>query len=132
VDFDQAIHCHKQWKENMLMQLSKPHDMDADKIGADHYCELGHWIYGDGRRFEGVSEYIGLKRHHAAFHKEAAKIIITARTDRFAAETMLRSPHSSYNLASIRIIESINKIKGIVNKTSIPPGRYEWKCKNVV
>ena len=42
----------------------------------DHLkCDLGKWIYGDGKQFAGSKTYRTLEAEHKKFHAEAGSII---------------------------------------------------------
>ena len=74
-NFDLIVLMHRNW----LIQLRAFLDDRKDGLKAtseDHLkCDLGKWIYGDGKRFEGSKTYKTLETEHKKFHAEAGAII---------------------------------------------------------
>jgi len=74
-NFDLIVLMHRNW----LIQLRAFLDDRKDGLKAtseDHLkCDLGKWIYGDGKRFEGSKTYKSLESEHKKFHAEAGAII---------------------------------------------------------
>jgi hypothetical protein len=44
-------------------------------VGNDRACELGAWIYGEGRSLVRLPEYERLRAVHADFHMYAAELV---------------------------------------------------------
>jgi methyl-accepting chemotaxis protein len=74
-NFDLIVLMHRNW----LIQLRAFLDDRKEGLKAtseDHLkCDLGKWIYGDGKRFEGSMTYKKLEAEHKKFHAEAGAII---------------------------------------------------------
>ena len=74
-NYDLIVLMHRNW----LIQLRAFLDGKKENIVAtseDHLkCDLGKWIYGDGKRLAGIDTYKTLEKEHAAFHKKAGAII---------------------------------------------------------
>jgi methyl-accepting chemotaxis protein len=66
---------HRNW----LIQLRAFLDHRKDNLKAgpeDHFkCDLGKWIYGDGKRFQSNRVYVELENDHRKFHALAGEII---------------------------------------------------------
>ena len=79
-NYDLIVLMHRNW----LIQLRA--FLDGRKTGlkatTEDYqkCDLGRWIYGDGKRFEHGSTYKALETEHKLFHGKAGAII-QAKTD---------------------------------------------------
>ena len=49
--------------------------MDAETIGKDNCCQLGVWLYGEGKlKYSAKPEFGAIIQKHKAFHAEAGKI----------------------------------------------------------
>ena len=74
-NFDLIVLMHRNW----LIQLRAFLDNRKEGLKAtpeDHLkCDLGKWIYGDGKRLSGNNVYRILEEEHKKFHKEAGTII---------------------------------------------------------
>ena len=79
-NFDLIVLMHRNW----LIQLRAFLDNRKDGLKAtseDHLkCDLGKWIYGEGRQFSTNNAYIKLEENHKKFHM-AAGTIIKAKTE---------------------------------------------------
>jgi len=75
----------------------------------DHLkCDLGRWIYGDGKRFQSSKNYNDLEAQHKNFHAEAGKII-QAKTDgkKEEAEKMYQELMDDYR----KVVSLLDKLK---------------------
>jgi len=76
-NYDLIVLMHRNW----LIQLRAFLDGRKENLKAtseDHLkCDLGRWIYGDGKRFQSSSNYNELEALHKNFHAKAGAIIQT-------------------------------------------------------
>ena len=74
-NYDLILLMHRNW----LIQLRAYLDDRKEELKAtseDHLkCDLGRWIYGEGKRFEENQSYKTLEEQHKQFHAKAGKII---------------------------------------------------------
>ena len=74
-NFDLIVLMHRNW----LIQLRAFIDDRKEGLKAtseDHLkCDLGRWIYGDGKQFGGSKTYLTLEEEHKKFHLAAGEII---------------------------------------------------------
>jgi hypothetical protein len=85
LDFQAAIRAHHVWKERLdaMLQQASREQLDPVTTCRDDLCDLGQWIYGNGRRVFGHLElFEDLRKHHADFHLVAAEIVHAVRAGR--------------------------------------------------
>jgi methyl-accepting chemotaxis protein len=72
-----AITAHVNWKLRIhaLLTGKLPEKLDPTSIARDNVCELGKWIYGEGKVKMPAAQHATLVAAHGAFHKEAARIV---------------------------------------------------------
>ena len=72
-----AITAHVNWKLRIhaLLTGKLSEKLEPTTIARDNVCELGKWIYGEGKVTMPPAERAALVAAHAAFHKEAARIV---------------------------------------------------------
>ena len=72
-----AISAHVNWKLRIHTLLSGklPEKLDPSAIARDNACELGKWIHSDGKKEIPSALHAELLAVHAAFHREAARIV---------------------------------------------------------
>ena len=72
-----AITAHVNWKLRIHALLSGKlsEKLDPSIITRDNVCELGKWLYGEGKGQMSGEAHSELTAAHAAFHKEAARIV---------------------------------------------------------
>ena len=80
-NYDLIVLMHRNW----LVQLRAFLDGRKDNLKAtseDHLkCDLGRWIYGDGKRLSESKTYHALEEEHKKFHNEAGNIIQSMLSD---------------------------------------------------
>jgi hypothetical protein len=72
-----AITAHVNWKLRIhaLLTGRLSEKLEPATIARDNVCELGKWIHGEGKAKMPPAEHAALVAAHAAFHKEAARIV---------------------------------------------------------
>lgn len=104
-----AIAAHEEWKNTFRMAIAGHKTFDLVAVSADECCELGQWLYGEGKRlFGNLPIHTHCLETHKVFHREAGKIAeaITAcnfvHADSMLAEQALFSQTSSKLAAAIQ------------------------------
>ena len=97
-NYDLIILMHRNW----LVQLRAFLDGRKENLKAtpeDHLkCDLGKWIYGDGKRFSENGIYKTLEGVHKNFHAQAGNIINTkAGGNKEQAEELYQDLMKEYN-----------------------------------
>jgi uncharacterized phage infection (PIP) family protein YhgE len=72
---DEAVKMHQDWKRRLSQVLDGGAVPQKASVCVDDRCELGKWIYSDGRRFEDHREYADLKANHKRFHASIGRIL---------------------------------------------------------
>lgn len=112
MNFDDAIKAHVSWKIKLTTYLKRPDkSLNAEHVCKDDNCDLGKWIYGEGKIYSNRNEYIHLKKEHARFHKAAAEIIKKADTGHGLSEEVAVGIKSEYNEASNNVVSAIMEMK---------------------
>ncbi|MFM2066977.1 MAG: hypothetical protein RLZZ584_1886 [Pseudomonadota bacterium] len=85
LDFQAAIRVHHEWKQHLdeLLQGQERDTLDPVTVCRDDLCELGQWIYGEGRRVFGhLPLFEELRVSHADFHLVAGEVVHGVRAGR--------------------------------------------------
>lgn len=70
-----AIRAHTSWRNRLTTAIMDGNIPDVATVRSDKLCDLGKWIYGEGKSHEALREYQELKSQHAHFHQTAANVI---------------------------------------------------------
>ena len=107
-NYDLIVLMHRNW----LIQLRAFLDGRKENLKAtseDHLkCDLGRWIYGDGKRFAASVNYKTLEAEHKKFHAEAGAIIQAKTEDKKEqAEKMYQELMNDYR----GVVSLLDKLK---------------------
>jgi methyl-accepting chemotaxis protein len=107
-NYDLIVLMHRNW----LIQLRAFLDGRKENLKAtseDHLkCDLGRWIYGDGKRFQGSNSYTTLETEHKNFHVKAGAIIqAKMEGKRTQAEQMYQELMNNYR----QVVSLLDKLK---------------------
>ena len=93
MDLAQAVGKHAEWKVKLRKAMATGEHLDVPTISADHCCELGKWLHGEGRvKFHSRPSFPVCVSRHATFHAEAGKVARAINAKQFAeAETALEA-----------------------------------------
>jgi methyl-accepting chemotaxis protein len=74
---DDANTAHAKWKTRLIDYMNGRHKEPINHADAasDHKCDLGKWIYGEGKQHSHRKEYRDLKETHAHFHQSVGEIV---------------------------------------------------------
>jgi len=113
MDFKQAVEAHLQWRNKLQVYIKNPDkSLNPDVVCKDDQCALGKWIYASGQTLEKVKSFDELKKQHAAFHKEAARIITEAnRGNKDICKEIIIGQPTNYNKLSTDVIGLIKRIE---------------------
>lgn len=73
---------HAEWMAELREFIYGNGDMEPERIARDDQCELGEWLYGEGKRYRHLEEYDNARQIHAALHRHAADVVILVRIGR--------------------------------------------------
>jgi hypothetical protein len=116
MNFDEAIRAHTDWRIKLLGSTRNPSsaDLDAVAISKDNVCELGKWIYGEGKTYVARPEFKEPITAHAEFHKAAGNVVTLVKANqRQQAEQMLNDRHSPYGQASSKVMTLLMKMRTV-------------------
>ena len=114
MNLDNAIAAHAQWKTKFRAAITKQETMDAVTIGADNCCELGKWLYGEGRGLYGTKpEFTNLIAMHTVFHGEAGKVAREINNKKFDQAGKMIEGATPFGTASTEVGMAVNKLKKI-------------------
>ena len=112
MNFDQAVAVHVDWKKKLSSYLIKPdHSLKTAEIALDNKCDLGKWIFSEGRKFSHLPEFGTLKSAHARFHKAAADVVRRADAGQSISEEVTLGAKSEFATASEAVIRSIMELR---------------------
>ncbi|MDD5028876.1 MAG: methyl-accepting chemotaxis protein [Rhodoferax sp.] len=112
LDFDKVINAHAQWKTKFRTAITHQEQLKAETIARDDACELGKWIYSEGKAALGSSsEFAKLIGEHKHFHRSAGDVAHIINQRRFDDATNMIGPRSAFTQASNQVIATLGRIK---------------------
>jgi hypothetical protein len=112
MDLDNAISVHVQWKSKLSAFIARPdNSLNADSVAKDNQCELGQWLYGEGRAHSKLPEFAQLTVNHARFHKAAGNLIQKVQSGESVTEEIALGSKSEYAAASNAVVGSLMSMK---------------------
>jgi hypothetical protein len=73
---------HAEWMAMLREFIYGNGDMEPEHVARDDQCEIGAWLYGDGKRYRHLQEYENAREVHAQLHCHAAHVVILVRVGR--------------------------------------------------
>ncbi|WP_135467504.1 CZB domain-containing protein [Crenalkalicoccus roseus] len=117
MNLDDAIQKHAEWKLKFRNAISKKEQIDIATISKDNCCQLGQWLYGDGKAKYGTKpEFIAVIERHRAFHIEAGKIARLINSGHYAQAEKELGSGTNYAQASSAVGTAIIQLKRVVSK----------------
>jgi methyl-accepting chemotaxis protein len=105
-----AITAHARWKDELKNAIDHGQLPDLTAVRADDRCDLGKWIYNEGKNLQNLNEYQNLKLQHAQFHQVAANVVeMIAKGDKKNAKTEIES--GAFAAATVKVINAISKLR---------------------
>ncbi len=112
MNFDKAIVSHSAWKAKLKAYLAKPDgSISQSEVQSDQKCELGKWIYGEGKIWSKSPAYITLKEQHAKFHAAAGAVIQKIEQEIPISEENAVGTRSDFFTFSMAVINAITNMK---------------------
>ncbi|PTN49562.1 chemotaxis protein, partial [Achromobacter xylosoxidans] len=101
MNLDESIQKHAEWKLKFRSAISRKEQMDAETIGKDNCCQLGVWLYGEGKlKYSAKPEFGAIIQRHKAFHAEAGKIARLINSNQYALAEKEMGTGTPYSQAS--------------------------------
>ena len=73
---------HAEWMAGLREFIYGNGHMEPEHVSRDDKCEIGAWLYGDGKRYRHLREYEDAREVHAELHRHAGDVVILVRTGR--------------------------------------------------
>jgi methyl-accepting chemotaxis protein len=102
---------HAEWMAELREFICGNGDMDPERAGRDDQCELGVWLYGEGRRYRHLEEYDNARQIHAALHQHAAQVVTLVRAGRRTEAAAHVAPAGPLRKKSAALIKSFARLK---------------------
>jgi methyl-accepting chemotaxis protein len=113
MDLDHAVSAHEQWVFKFRDAIATSSTMDAATIAKDNCCELGKWLYGEGRTMHGnLTRFSDVVAKHAEFHKHAGQVAeaINAKKHK-EAQDMIDYASTPFSQATQEVKRAILNLK---------------------
>ena len=105
----QLVGMHVKWKIRFRNAIRHKVRFNIGVIRRDD-CDLGKWLYGDGKKYSSLSGYNSLLAQHAEFHKQAALVATEANANNNQAVEEMLAPGSPYTAAFSEISATVKKL----------------------
>ena len=107
-----AIAAHNEWKAMFRLAIARLEILDAAIISADNCCELGQWLYGEGKALFGkLPSHTHCVSTHKIFHREAGTIADAINAKKFVAAGGMLSAQAAFSSASEALAEAVRQLK---------------------
>jgi hypothetical protein len=112
MDFDGAIVAHTAWK-NRLKAYFEKHDgsLSAAVVDLDEKCELGRWIYGEGKQWSQKPAFRELKNLHSQFHLAAAALVRKVNSGQAVDDELLVGSGSEFSKCTSAVVKALVKLR---------------------
>lgn len=109
-----ALLSHTTWKNRLTAAIRDGSLPDVATVRSDKHCDLGKWIYGEGKSLETLPEFQELKSQHEHFHQMAGNVVDFIECGlRAKAEADLRT--GSFADATTKVVIAIAALRGKVS-----------------
>ncbi len=106
-----AIAAHDEWKTTFRTAITKNETLDATAISDDNCCELGKWLYGEGKTLFGkLPMHAHCVATHKIFHHEAGAIAEAINAKQFIESDNMLSAHAHFSLTSLALTAAILRL----------------------
>jgi methyl-accepting chemotaxis protein len=104
MNIEEAVQKHAEWKLKFRSAISKREQMDAATISKDNCCQVGQWLYGEGKtRWGSKPEFQKALEKHKAFHVEAGKVAGLINAGKYAEAEAALGNGTAYSSASVEV-----------------------------
>ena len=96
-----GIAAHSAWKARLRTAVSSgKFDVLAATVAMDNQCEFGKWLYGLSADDKRTEQFNTVRRLHAQFHEEAARVVVWATSGQSEKAEQALALGGSYAKAS--------------------------------
>jgi len=112
MNLEVAVNKHVDWKAKLRLAISKKETLDATTIAKDDCCDLGKWLYGEGKlKFGQLTSYSDCVAKHKAFHSNAGRVATAINAKKYEEAMAMIGMNIPYADASTVAIGAILKLK---------------------
>lgn len=113
---------HGYWKEQLCDAITNKTTLNVHEISKDDVCDLGRWLHSEEEhpQLSHLQSYHDLKKKHAEFHVQAAKVAEYINEKKYETALRLTECTSSFESASNDVISAIFQLKKEVKKFKSP------------
>jgi len=112
MDLESAFQKHAGWIEEFCTAIFNKDTVDISAYAQDDCCELGKWLYGDGKaKYGELRAYADLISSHAAFHKVAGSVAQAINQKDYAKAEASFGKDGEYAAASHAVRMAITKLR---------------------
>lgn len=116
---DRAYAAHQQWKTRLQESIAARATLDIATIKRDDCCELGQWLYSDGRKLFGSKpQFMRLLAKHTNFHLVTGVVAKIINAKEYEEATALLQDFSLFSTASADVCVAIGELKVAVASDS--------------
>jgi methyl-accepting chemotaxis protein len=114
-EIDEAIAAHHRWKQRLYAAVTEGADLlRLAQVEGDHSCELGEWFYGLPAAVQESEQAQAIRQVHAAFHTEAARILILAMDEHVTEAEQALAPDRPYARVSEQLTSALTRWKAAI------------------
>lgn len=107
-----AILAHEEWTITFRNAIANRETLDVVTISADNCCDLGQWLYGEGKRLFGqLPIHTDCVSTHELFHREAGRIAEAINANNLAGADDMLATHAPFSEASKALAVAILRLK---------------------
>ena len=112
MDLSEAIQKHAEWKLKFRSAISGHETLDAANIAKDNCCDLGKWLYGEGKiKYGKLASHAYCVTKHAAFHVEAGKVAAAINAKKYDVAEAMLGGGTPYAAISSDVAVAISRLK---------------------
>ena len=105
--FNEAIETHAQWKLSLKKNVAAGVRQDIKEVANCHACDLGHWICGEGSRYNRLPSFELMCAAHESFHRAAAEVVHYTNAGEIAKARTLLKPEGSLHQTSAQLVKAL-------------------------
>ena len=114
-EITKGIGAHGMWKNRLHSAIhSGRSDFAPEKVETDNQCDFGKWLYSLSPTEQTSDQCRKIQALHAAFHKEAARVLRIALSGDKAGAEKLMAPGGTYVNVSSELTAAMMKWKTLV------------------
>lgn len=115
MNIEEAVQKHAEWKLKFRTAISKQEKLDAATIAKDNCCQLGQWLYSEGKaRLGSKPEFQKVIEKHKAFHVEAGKVASLINAGKYAEAEASMGYGTSYASVSNDVGVALMTLKKVM------------------